>query len=146
MMLSKLFYYMKWANVEVAFEFLDSLVFVPENFVLLGRFRSAKMFLKSEYVVLVTFVENLCRINPFCLGKTDLFPLLVLIGLPLISSSCLPICTFFQFFFSFIFSLNGDISLSPHLLSSQGMIPFFTLCTCSPVKMWQIAEFKCSEM
>lgn len=26
------------------------------------------------------------------------------------------------------------------------MIPFFTLYTCSPVKMWQIAEFKCSEM
>lgn len=60
---------------------------------------------------------------------------------------CVCVLFFFQlFFFPFIFSLNGDISLSPHLLSSQGMIPFFYPLYMQSCKMWQIAEFKCSEM
>lgn len=67
-------------------------------------------------------------------------------SLPLISSSCPSICAFFKTYSQLFFSLNGEFSLSPHLLSSQDMIPFFTFCTCSPVKMWQIPEFKCSKM
>lgn len=73
-------YYTKWANVDVAFEFLDSLVFVPKNFILLSRFRSVKMFLKTDNVGFVMFEENLCRFNPFYPGKTDFFLLLVLIA------------------------------------------------------------------
>lgn len=79
-MLSKQFYYINHATAEVAFEFLDSLVLVPKNFPPLGRFRNAKIFLKSDYVVYITFVGNLCRINPLYLGKTDLFPMFALIA------------------------------------------------------------------
>lgn len=81
-MLSKRFCYTNWAVAEVAFEFLDSLVFAPKNFAPLGRFRSAKMFPKSEYVVYITFVENLFRINPLYLGKTDLFPMFAFVASP----------------------------------------------------------------
>lgn len=36
--------------------------------------------------------------------------------------------------------------LYPHICClARAQYHFFTLCTCSPVKMWQIAEFKCSE-
>lgn len=113
-------------------------IWISKNSLPLGRFRSAKMCLNSKFTGFVTFKENTSRIKSLYFRKADKYLLLVL---PLFFFYCLSICAFLK-----TFSLNGDFSLSPHLLSSQGMIPFFTLCTCSPVKMWQIAEFKCSKM
>jgi len=71
--LGKLFNYSKWANVQMAFEFLDSLVFVPKNFVPLDRFRGVKKLLKSEYVGFVTFEDSPCRFNHFISGKQIYF-------------------------------------------------------------------------